>query len=143
MSITNGKYVSTDDEIARKRWNRIRTDADFADFADFYEWISQYPFRGRAMKKLDESKPWSRENAYMVGLQDGRKKQEAETIAGNPCLRCKLSECTTNGRGCAEWQRWYTDNWNTNIHQDVPEWLLSESENREAWCYPHPHEVGK
>lgn len=47
----------------------------------------------------------------------------------NPCITCQIG-CP--GRGCKEWEDWFTENWNHNIHREVP------PVPKQVWQHEHP-----
>lgn len=55
----------------------------------------------------------------------------------SPCDTC--SGGCQNWRGCARWQKWFINYWNTYIHRDMSE--PEESETKKVWHYEHPDYV--
>lgn len=56
-------------------------------------------------------------------------------MTNSPCDACTRQECTNRGNGCKEWEDWFVQNWNRNIHRKVPK------PPRRVWRYEHPDRV--
>lgn len=50
----------------------------------------------------------------------------------NPCENC-TQECPAGG--CNTWKEWWVQNWNENIHRNVP------TVPKQVWQYEHPDRV--
>jgi hypothetical protein len=102
-----------------KRYYTQQLAEGFYDLDTFLLWCSQNGYKkGLALKKRVETLPHSTENSYFEDYaahkQERSEKFHADMSISNPLCR----ECTTEcgGTGCAEWQEYFKENWNRNIH---------------------------
>lgn len=55
-------------------------------------------------------------------------------MSKSPCADCQRM-CLGYGFGCRSWQTWFIENWDRNIHRNVP------TVPKRAWRYEHPDRV--
>lgn len=122
-------------EVMKNKLYKIRQRGavDWKSVTEFCEWAVAEGYRpGMRIKKLDSTQPHSRENSYFC--EDRREVKKQETIhknagIGSPCATC-VKPCEYDG--CQEWEDYYKQNWQKNIHVDIPK------PEQQVFRYEHP-----
>ena len=119
---------------------------DWVDSDAFLAWAqnSGY-FKGAYLLKLDHRKRYGPGNAYWSEtFASSPRGPVAEIVNESPfCQNCGIQLPERCG-GCDEYRKWYAQNWDNNIHQDLNAWIaanqpkVEEPETREKFQYEHP-----
>ena len=111
-------------ENLRRRWARIKDDSTWYSFDDFLFWCSEQDYQPRMVlvKKL-KSLPHGPDNSSFCEMSEIMKrikkmapKKKEISVESEYCKGCQRV-CPAGG--CADWQKWYQENWNTKIHKNV------------------------
>ena len=100
---------------------RKRGATDWENITDFCQWAVAEGYRpGMRILRLDSTMPHSKENSYFVDERTPKKQEVIHKNAGigSPCATC-VKPCEYNG--CQEWEDYYKQNWQKNIHVDIPQ----------------------
>lgn len=137
----------TDQYNLRRRYLYLerREKTGWDSFEHFAKWSKENGhFRGAFLRRIELDKPhgpdncfWSASPAYYY----------SDTRAAIPnessfCVGCKSRKRPELCSGCDEWEKWYVDNWNRNIHVDLTTGklsrLLTDGTQRPKFRYEHP-----
>lgn len=142
MPSREGKFGLTYNEVraARERWRKIVNDCDWETFDDLLQWmVSSGWSKGKHLAKRNQDLPHGPGNSIWLTPDSEHMAEVASHIpnVGNPhcdaCAKNGTEEC--DGYGCAEWRKYFQDNWNQRIHRSMPKQIRN---GREFFCYEHP-----
>lgn len=131
----------------RYRYLERRNDTSWASFEEFEKWsLENGHFRGAFLRKHDQDKPYGPDNAFWSGKPNyyydtTQPKPVNEAVFCKTCAK-RMDPALCTGKGCTDYQKWYIQNWNENIHVDVAELeakkYLSAPEDNSKFRYEHP-----
>lgn len=139
------KFGLTAQEVrsARERWRRIANDCEWETFDDYLQWMTQSGWsKYMHMAKKRESLPHGPNNSIWLTPDEAREFEDngKPPSVGNPfCDACKKNgteECIDYG--CAEWRKYFTENWNKNVYRETIEY---PKKKESYFCYAHPDDI--
>ena len=127
-------------ENLRARFRKIpQEDKAWKTAEDFMMWAAESGYiTGTHLRKHNDALPHGPNNSYWLNRdsEKARKRYTDEVKKGCEfCKDCSKDICD-NGIGCKEWQRYFTKNWNKNIH--VPPVKPVVQEGPMVFRYEHP-----
>jgi hypothetical protein len=142
MPIIESKFGMTFEEVraARERWRKIANDCEWETFDDYLQWMVASGWsKGKHLRKRNFDLPHGPQNSIWVTADKEHMAEVASSIpnVGNPhCDACeKNGTDACDGYGCAEWRTYFQENWDRNIHKNVP---MQHGDGREFYQYEHP-----
>ena len=133
-------FDSNETKNLRTRFSKIpKEDKEWTSPEDFIKWAKESGYiTGLHLRKHDKTLPHGPKNSFWLikGPEETMRRFISELRKGSEfCKEC-VRECSGNGMGCKDWQKYYTENWNKNIH--VPPVKPVVQEGPMVFRYEHP-----
>lgn len=126
----------TDINSLNRRWNRIKHDCTWNSFDEFLVWCARNDYqRGLQLTKRLKSMPHGPQNSILVPLSEFMRALRAENtikVEVTESEFCKGCTRKCSGNGCAEYKKWFCEQWDTKFHRDIPKPVVVD------FRYEHP-----
>ena len=146
MAERKGKFGLTYNETkaASERWRKIVNDCEWETFDDYLLWMIDSDWqKGKHIGKKDPDKPHGPRNSIWLTPSREHMAEVASSIprVGNAhCDACEKNGSEgCEGLGCAEWRKYFQENWDRNLHRKV-----KRDEDKsvvEQFVYYHPDDI--
>ena len=144
MKERKGKFDLTYNQVrsARERWRKIVNDCEWETFDDYLLWMIKSGYqKGMHIGKRNPEKPHGPKNSIWLTPTGEYMAEISCTIpnVGNAfCDKCERNGTDAcDGYGCAEWRKWFQENWDKKIHRPIPK-DYQKDRDREVFRYEHP-----